>query len=342
VTVGITGASGHLAASAVAYLLERVSPSDVIALTRTPAKLDTLTRQGIRVRSADFNDPSGLAKAFEGVNRLLVIPTPDLMPGVRPRQHSAAIDAAVAAGVAHITYISTVGAHPGSSDGLPESHFATEQRLMTSSAAWNVLRMSLFAETLIDPATRAAGSGTWSAPESAPISYVARDDVAAAAAVQGSQATFTASKTNSASSFVTASKFPPTVTLTAPANGSATNDATPTLSGGRVYTFGATGILNALGAADGAVLWSHNVASDTGKKVPDWGFSSSPLVTDDVVIVAAAGQLDAKLKSNRRECVLYRHAAVYGIPVPIAITPVKTAVKILCYRKSRRLQTRSE
>ena len=55
--------------------------------------------------------------------------------------------------------------------------------------------------------------------------------LAAAAAVQSSQATFTASKTNSASSFVTASKFPPTVTLTAPANGSFTNDTTPLITG---------------------------------------------------------------------------------------------------------------
>ena len=39
--------------------------------------------------------------------------------------------------------------------------------------------------------------------------------------MQGSQATFTASKTNSSNSFVTASKFPPTVTLTTPADGSA-------------------------------------------------------------------------------------------------------------------------
>jgi hypothetical protein len=55
--------------------------------------------------------------------------------------------------------------------------------------------------------------------------------LAAAAAVQGSQATFTASKTNAGSSFVTASKFPPTVTLTTPADGSATNDTTPAFAG---------------------------------------------------------------------------------------------------------------
>ena len=40
-------------------------------------------------------------------------------------------------------------------------------------------------------------------------------------------------------------------------------------------------------------MWSRDVTSDTGKKVPYWGFSISPLVVDDVVIVAAAGQLVA-------------------------------------------------
>jgi len=69
--------------------------------------------------------------------------------------------------------------------------------------------------------------------------------------------------------------------------------ATPTLSDGRVYTFGATGILNVLAAGDGAIVWSRDVVSDTGVKVPSWGFSSSPLVVDDVVIIAAAGQLVA-------------------------------------------------
>ena len=68
---------------------------------------------------------------------------------------------------------------------------------------------------------------------------------------------------------------------------------TPTLHHGRVYTFGATGIVNALDARDGTVVWSRNAASDTVRRVPEWGFASSPLVVDDLVVVAAAGKLVA-------------------------------------------------
>lgn len=65
--------------------------------------------------------------------------------------------------------------------------------------------------------------------------------------------------------------------------------ATPALSpdGRGVYTFGATGILNALDADNGAVVWSRNAASVTEVKLPTWGFVSSPLVVNDLVIVHA-------------------------------------------------------
>jgi outer membrane protein assembly factor BamB len=78
--------------------------------------------------------------------------------------------------------------------------------------------------------------------------------------------------------------------------------ATPTLSNNRVYTFGATGILNALDASNGSVLWTRNVSAETNTKVPFWGFSSSPLVIGDLVIVAASGQLVAydAATGNRR------------------------------------------
>jgi hypothetical protein len=68
---------------------------------------------------------------------------------------------------------------------------------------------------------------------------------------------------------------------------------TPTLYNGRVYAFGATGILNALDAATGKMLWSRNVQAETNTAVPFWGFSSSPLVIGDSVIVAASGNLVA-------------------------------------------------
>jgi outer membrane protein assembly factor BamB len=69
--------------------------------------------------------------------------------------------------------------------------------------------------------------------------------------------------------------------------------ATPTLDNGHVYTCGATGIVNALNAADGSVVWSCNATADTGAKVPHWGFAGSPLVVDDLLIVATAGKLVA-------------------------------------------------
>jgi hypothetical protein len=74
--------------------------------------------------------------------------------------------------------------------------------------------------------------------------------------------------------------------------------ATPALGGGRVYTLGATGILNALDAGDGTVLWSRNAASDTGAKLPAFGFTSSPLVVDDVVIVHAGALVAYDLKTG--------------------------------------------
>ncbi len=69
--------------------------------------------------------------------------------------------------------------------------------------------------------------------------------------------------------------------------------ATPTLSGGRVFTLGGNGRVNALDARDGTLVWSADAAADTGARLPIWGFSGSPLVIDDLVVIAASSALVA-------------------------------------------------
>jgi outer membrane protein assembly factor BamB len=74
--------------------------------------------------------------------------------------------------------------------------------------------------------------------------------------------------------------------------------STPTLDGGRVYTLGGTGILNALNAVDGTKIWTRDAATENDVKVLGWGFTGSPLVIGDVVIISLSGKLAAYDKEN--------------------------------------------
>jgi outer membrane protein assembly factor BamB len=90
---------------------------------------------------------------------------------------------------------------------------------------------------------------------------------------------------------------------------------TPTLHNGRVYSFGATGLLNALDAGTGAVVWMRNAAAETSAETPTWGFSSSPLVVDDLVIVSAGGTLAAyDLATGKPRWTGPKHSGNYSSP----------------------------
>lgn len=75
--------------------------------------------------------------------------------------------------------------------------------------------------------------------------------------------------------------------------------ATPTFDGGRLYTLGAGGRLCCLDAARGKLVWAREVVDDTGAKLPQWGFSGSPLVSDGNVLVFAGGEKDGGLVAYR-------------------------------------------
>jgi outer membrane protein assembly factor BamB len=64
---------------------------------------------------------------------------------------------------------------------------------------------------------------------------------------------------------------------------------TPAVDGDKVYTLSHEGDLFCLSAANGEVLWSKNLQRDFGGKRQHWGYSGSPLVDGNLVILDAGG-----------------------------------------------------
>lgn len=185
-TLLITGASGHLGQRVIHHLLEtlKVAPQRIIATTRKPEALKDLAAKGVTVRAADFDDAASLRSAFAGANRLLLIST-DAMdrPGRRLAQHQAAIAAAEQAGVAHVVYTS-VPLPENSPLLIAPDHAGSEQALANSALpGWTVLRNHWYFENLFMSLPSALASGQWySAAEQGRVAYIARDDLARAAA----------------------------------------------------------------------------------------------------------------------------------------------------------------
>mgnify|MGYP000267040279 CR=1 FL=1 len=180
--IGVTGAGGQLGGQVLDNLLAKGFPAkDIVALTRDPAKLATYAAKGITVRPGDFDKPTELEASLKGVERLLIIPGSDLRPGIRTPQHQNAVKAAKAAGVKHVIYISTTGAHRG--QDLFTSHLETEQAIYASGLAWTILRMGMYYDNLwMGGIAYALSQGVYPATAPSGEGKVARSDVAAAAA----------------------------------------------------------------------------------------------------------------------------------------------------------------
>jgi len=182
-TLLVTGGSGHLGRRVIELLLER-GEDKIVTTTRTPEKLANLAAQGVEVRYANFDDPTTLAMAFAGVDRLLLIST-DTVDGTNRRQiqHRNAINAAEAAGVQHVVYTSLTNPGPESLVTFAPDHFSTEQALANSAMSWTVLRNNLYTDYLLLNLPRALSTGQWmAAAGEGAISYVTREDCARAAA----------------------------------------------------------------------------------------------------------------------------------------------------------------
>jgi outer membrane protein assembly factor BamB len=108
---------------------------------------------------------------------------------------------------------------------------------------------------------------------------------------------------------------------------------TPVIDGDRVYVEGGNGDLTCLDAATGKTVWHLNLSADFGGGRPGWGYSESPLIVDDKLIVTPGGgkgTVTALDKSNGK--VVWRSEGVkqrahYASPVVAEIGGVKQIVQ---------------
>ena len=68
--------------------------------------------------------------------------------------------------------------------------------------------------------------------------------------------------------------------------------ATPTLAGGKLFIMGGQGWLLCLNPVDGKIVWQQDLRKLAERNPPVWGFSSSPLVVGEVVVIQAGGAGD--------------------------------------------------
>jgi NAD(P)H dehydrogenase (quinone) len=178
----VSGASGQFGAAAASMLMEQVPPQDLVLLSRTPDSLSVFAERGAQVRHADFDHPASLPAAMMGGEKLLLIST--VRVGSRVEQHTAAVDAAKAAGVGHVVYTSLLGVRrPDNPSVEGFDHIATERMIEGSGLAWTFLRNSLYAEAVATamaiPALLAGHKPENSGAGRVPI--VSRDDCVATA-----------------------------------------------------------------------------------------------------------------------------------------------------------------
>jgi Predicted nucleoside-diphosphate-sugar epimerases len=178
--IAITGATGQLGHHVIESLLKRVPASEIVAIVRTPAKAETLSKQGIVVRQGDYGDEAALTAALNGVDKLLLISSSEV--GKRAAQHRNVINAAKAAGVKFIAYTSLLHADK-SPLGLADEHVATEKMLAESGIPYALLRNGWYTENYLASAPVALEHGLFiGAASDGKIASATRADYAEAAA----------------------------------------------------------------------------------------------------------------------------------------------------------------
>jgi uncharacterized protein YbjT (DUF2867 family) len=174
----VTGATGNAGSEVVRALTAR--GGRVRAFVRDPGRARKRLGEDVELAAGDFADPPSVRAALEGADALLLSCADD------PRRvgwETAAIDAAVAAGVRRVVKLSGAAAEPGSPVAFWDWHGQVEQHLRSSGTGWVILRSGWYMSNLLAAAPSVAAEGRLYAPAGqARIATIDPRDVGAAAA----------------------------------------------------------------------------------------------------------------------------------------------------------------
>lgn len=174
-TIAITGATGGVGARVAARLADRGIAQRLVvregAHRPPPPGAEVAVVPG-------YHDRDAMAHALRSSGTLLLVPARE--SETRVRDHLAAVDAAVAAGVERIVYASLVGAHPDATFTFAHDHWVTEQHVRAAGLGFTILRSSVHTDSL--PGL-ASAQGVIAGPAGeGRVGAVTRDDVATATA----------------------------------------------------------------------------------------------------------------------------------------------------------------
>lgn len=187
----VAGATGELGRAICRRLTEQGGTVyGMVRPTSAAEAVAELEAMGVRPVAADLADPDSLREACSGCDSVVS----GMTAMGRPAESIDAVDrdgqlalvaAAADEGVERFVYVSYSGAI-GKDDPLTLAKRAVERTLKHSGMSWTVLRPSYFMESWLSPLLGfdlAAGRVRIYGDGNAPISWVARDDVAEFAAV---------------------------------------------------------------------------------------------------------------------------------------------------------------
>ena len=136
--LAVTGSTGVVGGQVARLLADADIPHRL--LVRDPHRAPTLP--GTTVHRSSYEDSAETRAALDGVRTLFMVSAAENKD--RRLQHRAFVDAAAAAGVEHVVYLSYFGAGPEAVFTLARDHWDTEQHLRASGMAVTFLRDALY------------------------------------------------------------------------------------------------------------------------------------------------------------------------------------------------------